>query len=287
MKNRLYLVFTATILILLLGSTPVVLADVLKNGEALENLSGARDSEVSYSIDVGEKSLSLVVEIWGGQGDADLYVAFKREPDKSDFDCRPYEWGNKETCTFKPPEQGTYHIMLHGYDQYSGLSLKATYVPDSGGDPDPDPKCADGGEGPSDVQKELLTAHNKARSQGRSCGGVYYDAAPALTWNCKLGKAATKHTKDMVDNNFFSHTGSDGSSVSDRVRAQGYQYRTVGENIAAGYSSVEQVMDGWLKSPGHCANIMRSSYTELGAEKISTSTADYPHYWTSVFGAPQ
>ncbi|OZG71818.1 hypothetical protein BTA51_19535 [Hahella sp. CCB-MM4] len=251
----------------------------LENGVPLEDLSGSRGSETFYYIEVPDKSISLVVQISGGSGDADLYVAYNRTPNTSVFDCRPYEWGNQETCTFKPPKAGKYHIMLRGYDDYGGMQLKATYVTDDDDGGDPPGDCT-----LSDVQKELLTAHNNARSQGRSCGGTYYEAAPALTWNCKLGAAATKHTQDMVDNNFFSHTGSDGSQVSDRVRAQGYNYRLVGENIAAGYSSVQQVMEGWLKSPGHCSNIMRSGYTEIGAEKISTSQADYPHYWTTVFG---
>ncbi|WP_253938766.1 CAP domain-containing protein [Hahella sp. HN01] len=129
-----------------------------------------------------------------------------------------------------------------------------------------------------------MEAHNQARSEGRNCGSAYFPAAEPLVWNCKLGAAATKHTEDMVNNNFFSHTGSDGSQVGDRTRAEGYNSWRVGENIAAGYESTQQVMAGWLKSPGHCSNIMGAEYTEMGAKKVSTSSASYPHYWTSVFG---
>ncbi|WP_020407925.1 CAP domain-containing protein [Hahella ganghwensis] len=273
--------FISIMLLASLGTSQQTFAsDPLENGVEVTGLSGNRGSEVRYYIDVPDKAISLVIEIIDGSGDADLYVKFNQEPNKSVFDCRPYQWGNRETCTFKPPQKGKYHIMLHGYSSYSGMSLKATFVVDDDGQDPPDPKDCE----LSDDQQALLTAHNNARSQGRNCGGSYYEPAPALVWNCKLDAAATKHTQDMVDNNFFSHTGSDGSQVSDRVRAQDYNYRLVGENIAAGYSSVERVMEGWLNSPGHCSNIMRSGYTEIGAEKISTSSADYPHYWTTVFG---
>ncbi|ABC29808.1 uncharacterized protein with SCP/PR1 domains [Hahella chejuensis KCTC 2396] len=136
----------------------------------------------------------------------------------------------------------------------------------------------------TDLDKQLLKAHNEARAQARSCGGEDYDKAPALTWNCKLAAAASAHSKDMADNNFFNHTGSNGLSVGARVKSQGYFYQRVGENIAAGYGSVSQVMKGWLDSPGHCANIMSKGYTEMGAAKVDASGADYPTYWTTVFG---
>ncbi|WLQ16592.1 CAP domain-containing protein [Hahella aquimaris] len=136
----------------------------------------------------------------------------------------------------------------------------------------------------TELDKQLLKAHNQARAQARSCGDKNYDRAPALTWNCKLATAANAHSSDMADNNFFDHTGSNGLSVGARVKYQGYFYQVVGENIAAGYGSVSQVMQGWLDSPGHCANIMSKNYTEMGAARIDASGADYPNYWTTVFG---
>ncbi|WP_370301508.1 CAP domain-containing protein [Alkalimarinus coralli] len=60
-----------------------------------------------------------------------------------------------------------------------------------------------------------------------------------------------------------------------------------GENIAAGQSSVTQVMEGWLNSPGHCRNIMSSRYQEVGTSKVDSTTADYPTYWTQVFASPR
>ena len=91
----------------------------------------------------------------------------------------------------------------------------------------------------------------------------------------------------MATNNFFSHTGSDGLSVSNRVDATGYEWSTVGENIAAGQSTVTQVVQGWLNSEGHCRNIMNANFTELGAERVDSTSADFSTYWTQVFAAPR
>ncbi|WP_431685689.1 CAP domain-containing protein [Hahella sp. NBU794] len=136
----------------------------------------------------------------------------------------------------------------------------------------------------TELDKQLLKAHNQIRAQTRTCGDKEYGDAPALTWNCKLAAAANAHSRDMADNNFFDHIGSNGLGVGARVKYQGYFYQVVGENIAAGYGSVSQVMQGWLDSPGHCANIMSKNYTEMGAARIDASGADYPSYWTTDFG---
>lgn len=135
------------------------------------------------------------------------------------------------------------------------------------------------------TEQSLLDAHNAARSQGRQCGDTWYNATTELQWDCTLAGIADDHNRDMADNHFFSHTGSDGLSVSDRATNAGYNWRTVGENIAAGYPNVDSVMQGWLDSPGHCANIMRPGYEDLGAALlIPDSSADYSTYWTADFG---
>ena len=133
----------------------------------------------------------------------------------------------------------------------------------------------------------MLNAVNAARAQARMCGSTSYPATAPLAWSCKLETAAVGHSTDMASNDFFSHTGSDGQSVGTRATRAGYTWSTVGENIAAGYSSVSSVMAGWLGSPGHCANIMRSSYTEIGTAKISNPSSTYNVYWTQVFGRPR
>jgi len=144
--------------------------------------------------------------------------------------------------------------------------------------------CALGAE-----EQAMLNAVNAARAQARLCGSTSYRATAALAWSCELEAAATGHSMDMANNNFFSHTGSDGKSVDTRATRAGYTWSAVGENIAAGIplSYVSSVMEAWLKSPGHCANIMSSTYTEFGAAKISNPSSTYNAYWTQVFARPR
>jgi uncharacterized protein YkwD len=139
----------------------------------------------------------------------------------------------------------------------------------------------------SDNDKEMLTQVNNARSQARDCGTVSYAATAALSWNCTLEAVAYEHSRDMGDNNFFSHTGSDGLSVGDRVTNAGYDWAAAGENIAAGQPTIDAVMTAWLDSPEHCANIMSLLYAELGAASYTVSGSDYPIYWTQDFAKPR
>lgn len=111
-----------------------------------------------------------------------------------------------------------------------------------------------------------------------------------LKLNSKLVNAAQNHSENMAEDDFFSHTGEDGSSVSDRVQDAGYQYSRVGENIAAGQKTAEQVVQGWMNSPGHRANILNPNFTEIGIGyeflENDTGSVNYNYYWTQVFGNP-
>lgn len=89
----------------------------------------------------------------------------------------------------------------------------------------------------------------------------------------------------MANNNYFSHTGLNGSTIGTRANAAGYAYRTVGENIAAGYNSIDAVMTGWVDSAGHCANMMNASFKEYGLACASNPNSTYKTYWTQDFGA--
>lgn len=136
-------------------------------------------------------------------------------------------------------------------------------------------------------EQEMLDQVNQARASSRTCGGDTMPAVEKLSWNCHLREAAKQHSTDMAENNFFSHTGSDGLSVGNRVTASGYTWRNVGENIAAGQTTTTQVMTGWLNSAGHCRNIMSASSTEFGSALINNPNADYKTYWTQVLARPR
>ncbi|MCG8021194.1 MAG: CAP domain-containing protein [Candidatus Thiodiazotropha weberae] len=131
--------------------------------------------------------------------------------------------------------------------------------------------------------KLMLTLVNNARAVSRNCGGTNYSAVEAIAWHCQLETAAQNHSTSMADNDYFSHTGLDDSSPGDRITAAGYIWRAYAENIAAGYNDEEAVMTAWLESPGHCANIMNTSVTEMGAGVAENPSARYRIYWTQDF----
>lgn len=138
----------------------------------------------------------------------------------------------------------------------------------------------------TELATEMLASINTYRSQARDCGTTSMPAVPALTWNCTLSKSSLVHSQDMADNNFFDHTGSNGLNAGDRVTNAGYTWRAVGENIAAGQTSIDQVMQGWINSPGHCRNIMSANFTQVGAALVEVTDADYFTYWTQNFATP-
>jgi uncharacterized protein YkwD len=138
----------------------------------------------------------------------------------------------------------------------------------------------------TDFENQVLTLVNQKRAAGATCGGVAKPPVPALTLDTKLRCAARKHSKDMAINNFFSHTGSNGSTFTQRITAAGYTYRYAGENIGAGYSTPAAAVNGWMASSGHCNNIMNPNFKHLGVGYYYRSGSTYGHYWTQDFGAP-
>jgi uncharacterized protein YkwD len=135
--------------------------------------------------------------------------------------------------------------------------------------------------------KSVLKEVNAARGQPRSCGKRSFDAAAALRWNARLAQAALAHSKDMAQQDHVSHAGSDGSSAGDRAKRANYAWRRIGENVAAGQGSARDVVQGWLDSPRHCANIMNPAFSEMGAAYVVRPEAKGAIFWTQVFGTPR
>lgn len=134
--------------------------------------------------------------------------------------------------------------------------------------------------------QRLLEQVNGARAQARQCGGQPFAAAPPLAWSATLGEAAETHSRAMANGNFFAHKDRDGRTPGDRAELAGYSGRQIGENIAAGLDAARKVVDGWLASPGHCANLMNPQFRELGAAYAVDPKSDAGIYWTALFGAP-
>ena len=140
-----------------------------------------------------------------------------------------------------------------------------------------------GNPGIDGIKQELLSAINEARSTARMCGARSYSATASVTWNDDLADAAYKHSADMATNQYFDHTGSDGSSPANRISEEGYIWSALGENIAYGYPTVGDVIQGWLGSEGHCQNIMSPAFTEIGAAIAGNANAPY---WTLDLAKP-
>jgi uncharacterized protein YkwD len=135
-------------------------------------------------------------------------------------------------------------------------------------------------------QAALLAKINQYRARGVECGSNMFAPAPALVWNDLLSQASLAHSLDMKINNFVSHVGSDGLTFGQRIDVTGYVYTAAGENVAAGQTTVDSVMTAWIESPGHCANIMNSSFKDVGFTCTSGNAQNtYPTYWTMNFGA--
>lgn len=138
-----------------------------------------------------------------------------------------------------------------------------------------------------DAGQQVLAASNAARAQGQRCGEQWMAPAPPLSWQAGLAAAALAHSRDMALKGYFSHQGRDGSDAGERALAAGYRWRAIGENIAHGQLSAEEVVAGWLSSPGHCSNLMNPRFSEMGAAYAVRSGKRPAAYWTQVLAAPR
>lgn len=134
------------------------------------------------------------------------------------------------------------------------------------------------------IQAEVLQRLNALRAAGAVCGSNAFAATGPLAWNNQLLQAAIGHSTDMAQNNYFAHTGLDGRTPAQRVTAAGYIWSNVGENIAAGQRSVEEVMTGWANSPGHCQNLMNPNFRDVAVACVRNDAATYRLYWTMELG---
>ncbi len=154
--------------------------------------------------------------------------------------------------------------------------------PDSGNKPDngstPDSKPDNGTTVPdgsgsvsavSDFVRRVFELVNEIRVQ---------NGLNPLTLNSELSSVARLKSEDMRDNKYFSHNSPTYGSPFEMLNRFGISYRTAGENIAMGQSTPEAVVNGWMNSEGHRANILNSSYTQIGVGYAANG-----HYWTQLF----
>ena len=105
-----------------------------------------------------------------------------------------------------------------------------------------------------------------------------------LAYDYSLAAAARDHSEDMGVQDYFSHTSLDGRTVGDRILAAGYFYNTYGENIGAGQPTPEIIINSWMSSSGHRANILNPNFCDIGVGYAYVADSTYRHYWTQDFG---
>ena len=158
-------------------------------------------------------------------------------------------------------------------DGHAWIVLAAPLVPPAAGDA-------------KSVSRQVLDLVNAVRSKARRCGWKRFGPAPALTLSDILQQAASVQASDMAARSALSHAGGDGSTPAERATRAGYRWRFVGENIASGQATPEQVVGEWVDSPHHCANLMSPDFTEMGIAWAADPKSAGGIYWAQVFGSP-
>jgi uncharacterized protein YkwD len=128
---------------------------------------------------------------------------------------------------------------------------------------------------------------NQVRASGTRCGQRPFAPAPPVTLSVTLASVAQGHAVDMAEHAYFEHEDLTGRSPAQRVRESGYREKLVGENIAYGPSSIDEVVQGWLDSPGHCENIMDPRFAEMGIAYAPGQLTRRGLYWVQLLAAPR
>ncbi len=134
--------------------------------------------------------------------------------------------------------------------------------------------------------RRVLQLVNAVRASGARCGDKSFGAAAPLQESALLDKVAYGHATDMARHDYFEHVDLSGHDPADRLHATGYREKLIGENIAYGPSSAEEVVAGWMHSPGHCANIMDSRFVEMGLALAPGQGARRGLYWDQELTQP-
>lgn len=137
------------------------------------------------------------------------------------------------------------------------------------------------------LSRRVLELINEARRHVRRCGRKKAPAAMSLKQDAALERAALAHAQDMAARSYMGHKGPDGGMPADRATRAGYAWVSVAENVAAGQATAEEVVNMWLASPGHCANLMDPRFSDTGVAYAVNPAAEKAIYWAQVFAAPK
>ena len=121
----------------------------------------------------------------------------------------------------------------------------------------------------TEFEQEVIRLVNEIRAE---------NGLKTLTYDWELSRVARYKSQDMKDNKYFSHTSPVYGTPFQMIRNFGISFRSAGENIAKGYTTPQAVVNGWMNSSGHRANILNANYTHIGVGYVSGG-----NYWTQMF----
>lgn len=156
---------------------------------------------------------------------------------------------------------------------------------DSGGGGGPGASCDPAGTSPAAYECKIVELVNQHRAAGATCGGNAMPPVGALSMHATLRTTARAHAADMAAKGYFAHDNLEGKSPFDRMSDAGYDWTTAGENIAGGSPTPEGSMDQWMTSPGHCTNIMKAEFKDIGVGYVMQDGSPLTHYWVQNFGS--
>lgn len=131
---------------------------------------------------------------------------------------------------------------------------------------------------PSTEASTIVRLVNQYRSKVCDCGATPFKAVPQVKWSKRISEVAQAHSEDMARRGKLDHYSANGDGPGARLRKAGYRWSFYTENVAQGNLTPQQVMELWMKSPAHCANIMNDRVNEVGIGHSGT-------YWTLLFGS--
>ncbi|MUG92389.1 T9SS type A sorting domain-containing protein [Scytonema sp. UIC 10036] len=237
---------------------------------------GDADQNDYYRVDLSSQNTNLNLRLNGLSANADVQLL---NSTGQIISASTNGSAANEALSFSNLQAGTYYVRVYqgvgGANTNYNLSLSG--VPTSSPVPTSVPQPLSAGN--NSFIQSILDLTNAERQKA----GVQL-----LQLSDKLNNSAQTHVQNMALNDFFSHTDSNGSSVGNRAIAAGFQYSTIGENIAAGQSTPQQVFQGWMNSPEHRANILNPVFQFLGVGYYylahDTGTINYNHYWVQDLG---
>lgn len=258
--------------------------DVNSNSSIFRESVNATDSSDFYGFSLNSASNSLNLTINGLSSNTD----FELLNNTGQVLARSTNPGTtNEAINIDNLQAGNYFIRVYSVDGGNtnyNLSILARIAAVSSGNSQNNSNVSPASSpvpqnSPNTFISEVLNLTNTQRTQR---------GLQPLRLNQLLTNAAQGHSEDMALRDYFSHDGPNGSSIASRIMASGYNYSRVGENIAAGYATPQEVVDSWINSPGHRANILNPDFQEIGIGYYyladDPGEINYRQYWTQDFG---